>query len=187
ASNPAWLWAEAAPQWLSPYLHNYNHASFWLREHLEPLMIHLGCYQTEWLIFAGSTEGYTDYRWYANVNVLKEGDKPGEHEQLRWATLDFHTLPWWIQKRHQRGMLFFTNIGNYDHYAMESKKRLSEEIINALVYDQGVTNIPGNIFEPDNQADIIEILTGAQAFNLTLEVETSMGPALLPSDLGPWE
>jgi hypothetical protein len=183
-SNPAWVWSPIAPKWLSPYLNAYNSASFWVRENLEPLMITLGCYQSEWLIFAGGTEGYTDVRWFAGIDVLKGN---GKWEKVFWSSPDWHSMLWWEKKRHQRGMLFFENMALDNPHAKASKERLCELLLHSLQYTQGKSVIPGAIIDPTSEADLISLLSNAQAFNLTLELVTSIGPSHPPSDMDPWD
>ena len=147
-------------------------------------MIHLGCFQSEWFIFAGGTDGYTDVRWFAGVDVIKKGDVAGT---VVWKSPDWHAMPWWRQKRHQRGMLFFENIAAEDREEKMARERLGDELVKSLRHSGGTSIVPGSITEPESRAELVELLSNADAFNLTLELATSVGPTQLPDDLGLWE
>lgn len=204
-TNAAILWRHTLPPSMIPALRTYWEVSSWIQEKTKPWMGHLGCYQDPWLIFSGDVGGggHVGYRYYAFIEYKEdEKSRPQSSHQdddntvdsrvvktLTWASPDWMAMPWWEQKRHQRTMLFFENMGSTDDRATElaAYEGLCRELY--LDYNNNGGNprrksiLPGYIMEegevPNNTAmDVVSI---------TLHLELSEGPSEPPHDLGLWD
>jgi hypothetical protein len=202
-SNNMNLWLRHAPPQLLPILETYVEFSREVEYYLRPVMNNLGFYQEKWRTFPGNdrdTSG-TAYRWFASIQYTEEDIGRSENtvsddyevHTMVWASPDWLSMPWWVQKRHQRNMLFFENLGGEFAIYKSLCRRLYDDyrhgidaqsiIPGGIVYTTASADSTGNVSTETKEKEEKKL----NIISITLELQTSTGPLYPPESLGPWD
>jgi hypothetical protein len=193
---------------LGPIVAVHNSAMGWVKDRAWPYTVALGIHQFPWVIFRGSSKQTAEgYRFYARIEylvvdddgedqededdedggALPEGSSP-VYKTMIWASPDWSSMPWWQQKRYQRTMLFYEQLGTSNRITQKFCKRLFKDYNGGGYGGNHRSLIPGSIIYGEKEYGELAAERGraVQVASILLLMAESVGPLYPPEDLGIW-